>query len=61
VVDFYHATLRQSPEAIGYLESRGLNHGEMIGAFKLGFSNRTLGYRLPPKQVKAGASMRAQL
>jgi DNA primase catalytic core len=61
VVDFYHATLKESPEALGYLASRGLKNAELVDAFKLGFSNRTLGYRLPPAQVKAGASLRGQL
>ncbi len=61
VVDFYHATLKESPEALSYLESRGLVHSEVVDRFKLGFANRTLGYRLPPKAVKAGAAIRAQL
>jgi DNA primase len=30
VVDYYHATLKQSPEAQAYLASRGLVHAEMI-------------------------------
>ena len=46
---YYHETLKQSPEALAYLEKRGLTHPEMIGHFKLGFANRTLGYRLPEK------------
>lgn len=61
VVDFYHATLKESPAALGYLERRGLQHGEMIQHFKLGYANRTLGYRLPAKTVKAGEAVRAQL
>jgi DNA primase len=61
VVDYYRATLKESPEALSYLESRGLVHPELIDTFKLGFANRTLGYRLPPGQVKAGAQLRAQL
>jgi DNA primase len=44
VVAFYHETLKESPEALRYLESRGLTHPEMIDHFKLGFANRTLGY-----------------
>jgi len=43
VVDYYHDTLKQSPEALRYLESRGLTHPEMAGRFKLGFANRTAG------------------
>ena len=61
VVAFYHETLKESPEAMRYLESRGLTHPEMIGHFKLGFANRTLGYRLPDKNRKAGAEMRGRL
>ena len=61
VVDYYHETLKQSPEALGYLEGRGLTHPEMIDHFKLGFANRTLGYRLPDKNRKAGAEMRGRL
>jgi len=61
VVDFYHATLKQSGEASAYLDSRGLAHSELVDTFKLGLSNRTLGYRLAPKQVKAGAAIRTQL
>ena len=49
VVDYYHDTLKQSPEALKYLQGRGLDHPEMVAHFRLGFSNRTLGYRLPEK------------
>jgi DNA primase catalytic core len=61
VADYYHEALKQSPEALKYLTSRGLTHAEMIGHFKLGFANRTLGYRLPDKNRKAGADMRGRL
>lgn len=61
VVDYYHETLKQSPEALKYLESRGLTHPEMIAHFKLGFANRTLGYRLPDKNRKSGAEIRGRL
>jgi DNA primase len=61
VVDYYHATLKQSPEALAYLEHRGLMHAEMVDYFKLGFANRTLGYRLPLKALKSGALIRGQL
>lgn len=61
VADYYHEALKQSPEAMKYLTSRGLTHAEMIGHFKLGFANRTLGYRLPDKNRKAGAEMRGRL
>jgi DNA primase catalytic core len=61
VVDFYTATLKESPEAKGYLEQRGLMSGEMIDRFKLGFANRTLAYRLPEKGRKAGVEQRERL
>jgi len=61
VVAFYHETLKESPEALRYLESRGLKHPEMIGHFQLGFANRTLGYRLPDKNRKEGAELRGRL
>jgi DNA primase len=61
VVDYYHETLKQSPEALKYLESRGLTHPEMIAQFRIGFANRTLGYRLPEKNRKSGAEMRGRL
>jgi DNA primase catalytic core len=61
VVDYYHETLKQSPEALKYLQGRGLTHPEMIGQFRIGFANRTLGYRLPEKNRKGGAEMRGRL
>jgi DNA primase len=61
VVDYYHETLKQSPEALKYLQGRGLTHPEMIGHFRIGFANRTLGYRLPEKNRKSGAEIRGRL
>ena len=61
VVDYYHETLKQSPEALAYLEKRGIANSEAIDRFKLGFANRTLGYRLPAKNRKEGAAIRGQL
>jgi DNA primase len=61
VVDYYHQTLKQSPEALKYLQSRGLENSEMIEHFRLGFSNRTLCYRLPERNRKDGAEIRGRL
>ncbi len=61
VIDYYHATLKQSPEALAYLEQRGLASNELIDRFRLGFANRTLGLRLPEKNRKAGAEIRTRL
>jgi DNA primase len=61
VVDYYHETLKQSPEALKYLQGRGLEHPEMVAHFRLGFSNRTLCYRMPEKNRKEGAEIRGRL
>src|SRR3984957_9285577 len=55
VIDFYHMTLKSSPEALKYLEKRGLGSMELIERFRLGYATRPLAYRLAPKQYKAGA------
>ena len=60
VIGYYHEALKQSPEALDYLKKRGIS-GEAIERFKLGFANRTLGYRLPEKNRKEGAAIRGQL
>jgi DNA primase len=61
VIAYYHETLKQSPEALAYLEKRGIASGEAISRFQLGFANRTLGYRLPAKNRREGAAIRGQL
>jgi DNA primase catalytic core len=64
VADYYAATLKQSPEALAYLEARGIAGSaaaEAIEVFKLGYANRTLGLRLPEKTRKAGAEIRTRL
>ncbi len=61
IVGYYNDTLKQSSEAMRYLESRGLKSSEIIDHFRLGFANRTLGYRLPAKNRAAGADMRGRL
>jgi len=61
VIGYYHQTLKESPEALGYLEKRGLTHPELIDRFKLGYANRTLGYRLPAMNRKAGQEIRTRL
>jgi DNA primase catalytic core len=61
IVGFYQETLRESPEALRYLESRGLKSAEMVERFRLGFANRTLGLRLPAKNRAAGAAVRGRL
>jgi DNA primase catalytic core len=61
VVDYYHATLKESPEALSYLQGRGLQNAEMVEHFRIGFANRTLAYRLPQKNRKTGGELRGGL
>jgi len=61
VVGYYSRTLKQSPEALKYLASRGLQSSEIIDRFRLGFANRTLGYGLEEKNRVAGAEVRGRL
>ena len=61
VVGYYHETLRKSAEAQAFLTSRGLGHAEAVETFRLGFANRTLGYRLPSKTTKEGVEVRERL
>ena len=60
-MSYYHETLKNSPEAQQYLVKRGLQSAEMVEHFRLGFANRTLGYRLPASNRVAGAEQRGRL
>lgn len=60
VVEFYHQTFLNDPKAMQYLEKRHCLHPEAVKVFKLGYANRTLGYRVP-EQTVAGKKLRAQL
>jgi DNA primase catalytic core len=61
VTHYYHEALKNSPDALKYLQERGLTSLEMIEQFQLGFANRTLGYGLPEKNRVAGADLRGRL
>jgi DNA primase len=61
VIDYYHETLLASPEALEYLKRRGIGSQEAIQTFRLGYANRTLGYRLPARTRVEGAAIRGQL
>lgn len=60
-IGYYHETLAQSPEALAYLQARGLDHPELVARFKLGYANRTLGLRLPTRGRLLGADIRTRL
>ncbi len=61
VIEYYHETLLNSSEALDYLKRRGIASEEAVKTFKLGYANRTLGYRLPEKNRVEGAAIRGQL
>jgi DNA primase len=61
VVEHYHQALKNSPEAQQYLAKRGLQSAEMVEHFRLGFANRSLGYRIPEKNRAVGAEQRGRL
>jgi DNA primase len=61
VMDYYHQRLKQTPDALAYLQKRGIGSAEVIEHFKLGFADRTLGLRLPSKESRAGATIRGRL
>ena len=50
-----------SPDGLAYLERRGIRNDELIERFRIGFADRTLGFRVPPKDYKTGREMRERL
>ena len=61
VIGFYADTLRESADALGFLERRRINDPDALSMFKLGFADRTLGLRLPEANRKSGAEVRGRL
>ena len=61
VADFYHRTFLNEPAAMKYLSARACFHPEAVTTFRLGFANRTLGYRVPPQETAAGRDLKAHL
>jgi DNA primase catalytic core len=60
VTDFYHATFLNQPQAMQYLQRRKCFHPEAVKRFKIGYANRTLGYRVPTTTA-AGRELKARL
>jgi DNA primase len=58
VVDYYHQCLLNSPEALAYLDSRGLHDMALITRFKLGVSDKTLTSTLAAKHTQTGKQQR---
>jgi DNA primase len=61
VIGYYQRVLGESPDALGYLARRRIDHPEALEAFRLGYADRTLGLRLPDKRRKDGAELRGRL
>ena len=60
VAHYYHQTLKNTSKGMAYLRERGILSPEAINTFKLGFANRTLGYRVPTTTAQ-GKALQAQL
>jgi DNA primase len=60
VTDFYHTTFLNQPPAMQYLARRKCFHPEAVKRFKIGYANRTLGYRVPTTTA-AGRELKARL
>jgi DNA primase len=61
VVDYYHARLKESPEALAYLARRRIDDPQAISTFRLGYSDRTLGLRIADRRHVGGAELRQAL
>lgn len=61
VVTYYHDTLLGSPEALAYLEKRGIADPAAVEHWQLGYANRTLTYHFPGKRWKLGGEVRGRL
>lgn len=60
VVTYYADTLKRTPSAIDFLQKNGIT-AEAVERFRIGLSDRTIGYRLPKANRKAGAEIRGRL
>ena len=61
VTQHYHCALLKDAGARAYLGWRGLDRADVIEHFRLGFVDRTLGYRVPHIQRKLGKELRTKL
>ena len=60
VVMYYADTLKRTPPALDMLKQYGVG-AEAIERFRIGVSDRSLGYRLPRANRRAGAEVRGRL
>ena len=61
VVGHYAETLVGHAEAQAFLARRKIDDPEVVERFRVGFADRTLGYRLPGNHVAAGKQVRSRL
>jgi len=63
VIDYYHERLfaPENRHARDMLAARGLWDEEAVKRFRIGYADRTLGLRLPPKNRRDGAALRERL
>ncbi|WP_240149740.1 hypothetical protein, partial [Erwinia amylovora] len=62
VVNWYHHNLLNSPEALAWLEKRGLNHPGLVSHFRLGFAGaHGVAAALPSPHAKEGRALRSRL
>jgi DNA primase catalytic core len=60
VANYYHQAMKNTSKGMAYLQERGILSPEAVNTFKLGWSNRTLGYRVPATTAQ-GKALKAQL
>ena len=60
VAEFYHQAFQNHPNPMKYLQGRKVFDVEAVKTFRLGYANRTLGYRVPDTTT-TGKTLKAQL
>jgi hypothetical protein len=55
VSEFCHRAILNSPDAMKYLQSRACFPPEAVAYFKIGYANRTIGYRVPSARARVPA------
>jgi DNA primase len=60
VAEFYHRTLQSTAKGLAYLKERAIFSPEAVSTFKLGYANRSLGYRVPATTAQ-GRALKEQL
>lgn len=61
VAGYYAERLAASEPALDFLAQRRIGDPEAVERFRVGFADRTLGYRLPNSQLRDGKAVRTRL